>query len=168
MQVAGRPVSRSLIASTLLLAALAGTAFAFQGTASSAVSAARMLDHPKGLLPTRPGPGVRKLDTTLAALIDPRIGRALVSSRWRPAAPPLVTKFCAAPALGAGHPPLGRGYSRAGIAEGGAGLRAARRCGRNACIPRATEDARRDGCGDNRRSRAASCSRSLLTSSSAT
>jgi subtilisin family serine protease len=93
MRVAGHLVSRRssrrLIVSTLLLTALAGTALAFQGTASSAVSATAAFDRPHGV-PARPRAGDAKLDSRLAGLVDSRLRAYPASSRWRDAALPAV------------------------------------------------------------------------------
>jgi subtilisin family serine protease len=93
MQVAGRLVScrtsHRLVVSTLLLGALAGTALAFQGTASSAVSGTARLDHPRGIA-ARPGAGYRKLDSRLAGLVDSRLHAFPSSSGWRAASVPVV------------------------------------------------------------------------------
>ena len=76
--------------------------------------------------------------------------------------------YSAAEELAARHPPHGRGYSRRGIAEGGAGLcpDAAGGCSRNARLSRTAKDAGRDGRSHNCRSNPASCSRSILILSS--
>jgi hypothetical protein len=67
-----------------------------------------------------------------------------------------------------GTPACRGGYARRGVAESGAGFCADAAGGgrRNACLPRATEDARRDGRSHNDGSKAAPCSRSILMSSS--
>jgi subtilisin family serine protease len=83
-----RRTPRRLITATLLLAALAGTSLLLQGTASSAASSVRMLGHASGPLPARPAAGDRKLDSRLAALVDPKLERAYAASPgWRLSVP---------------------------------------------------------------------------------
>src|SRR5690349_14188859 len=69
MQHIRSPVSlrraRRLGLSAVVLAALAGTALAFQGAASSAVSTASRVEQLHGSLPARPGNRFQKLDTRL-------------------------------------------------------------------------------------------------------
>ena len=103
----GRSHVRRLFCSALVLVSLAGTALAFQGTASSAVSVVGAADHVRGAPPAHPAAGFRKLDSSLAALAGSG-SPSLPARGWREAASPLVTNGKVLVEIEASHPAAAR------------------------------------------------------------